>query len=58
MTATSQTILDLIERVLLNMDLWTRPVDAKTRRRRMPMAKELLQRQIDAADRQIDRLWY
>jgi len=37
--------------------------DAKTSRLRMPrlrmpMAKELLQRQIDATDRQIDRLGY
>ncbi len=32
--------------------------DAKTPRPRTPMAKELLQRQIDATDRQIDGLGY
>ena len=40
MTATSQTILDLIERLLLTIDLWAQPADAKTRRLRMPAAKD------------------
>ena len=35
-----------------------RSITAYAPMQRMPMAKELLQRQIDATDRQIDRLGY
>ncbi|MCG2768289.1 MAG: Eco57I restriction-modification methylase domain-containing protein, partial [Anaerolineae bacterium] len=45
----------LVERMLA---LHKQLADAKTPRPRTPMAKELLQRQIDATDRQIDRLVY
>ena len=48
-------IVALVERMLA---LHKQLADAKTPRLRTPMAKELLQRQIDATDRQIDRLGY
>ena len=58
MTETPQAILDLVERFSSNVGTYPPLTCAKTLRLRTPMAKELLQRQIDATDRQIDRLVY
>ena len=71
MTATPQAILDLVERFSSNSDLYRSPSSNETQARRefidpffaalhkqLAEAKELLQRQIDATDGQIDRLVY